>query len=51
MKLLNCETRQIEDFSGEKIPDTYAILSHRWEDDEVIYQDFRTPEIAVKKAG
>ncbi|KAF0320846.1 HET domain-containing protein [Colletotrichum asianum] len=51
MKLLNCQTRQIEEFSGTRIPKSYAILSHRWEDDEVIYQDLQTPEIATQKAG
>ncbi|KAF4807356.1 Vegetative incompatibility protein HET-E-1 [Colletotrichum siamense] len=51
MKLLNCQTRQIEEFSGTRIPKSYAILSHRWEDDEVIYQDLRTPEISTQKAG
>ena len=28
----------MEEFFDDKIPH-YAILSHRWEDDEVLYQD------------
>ncbi|KAL3297090.1 HET domain-containing protein [Colletotrichum asianum] len=53
MKLLNCETRQIEEFFGISIPASYAILSHRWEDGggEVTYQDLQTPKLAMKKAG
>ncbi|KAF4854467.1 Vegetative incompatibility protein HET-E-1 [Colletotrichum siamense] len=51
MKLLNCETRQIEEFFGISIPASYAILSHRWESGEVTYQDLQTPELATKKAG
>lgn len=39
MKLLNCSTLEIEEFFGTSIPTSYAILSHRWEADEVTYQD------------
>ncbi|KAF3805634.1 Vegetative incompatibility protein HET-E-1 [Colletotrichum gloeosporioides] len=51
MKLLNCKTRQVEDFCGTSMPASYAILSHRWESDEVTYQDLHTPELATRKAG
>ncbi|PMD47064.1 HET-domain-containing protein, partial [Hyaloscypha variabilis F] len=38
MRLLNTETLKLQDFFDEGIP-SYAILSHRWESDEVSYQD------------
>lgn len=38
MRLLRAETLRFEDFIGEDIPE-YAILSHRWEQDELSYQD------------
>ncbi|KAJ0154261.1 Vegetative incompatibility protein HET-E-1 [Colletotrichum tanaceti] len=39
MKLLNCSTLGIEEFFGSSIPESYVVLSHRWESDEVTYQD------------
>jgi hypothetical protein len=38
MRLLNTETVKLHDFFGRK-PPSYAILSHRWEEDEVSYKD------------
>lgn len=38
MWLLNVHTYQLEDFEGSHVP-TYAILSHRWEEDEVLFAD------------
>jgi hypothetical protein len=38
MRLLNTETLEFGEFFDEEIP-PYAILSHRWRDDEVSYQD------------
>jgi hypothetical protein len=38
MRLINVETKRLEEFLGE-IPH-YAILSHTWGDDEVLFQDF-----------
>ena len=40
MRLLHTEDLHVEDFSGRKVPE-YAILSHRWGDDEVSFQDLR----------
>ncbi|KAI1381943.1 heterokaryon incompatibility protein-domain-containing protein [Hypoxylon crocopeplum] len=40
MRLLNTETENIEEFFGEKIPLQYAVLSHRWGDEEVSLQDW-----------
>lgn len=38
MRLINVETKRLEEFFGN-IPH-YAILSHTWEEDEVIFQDY-----------
>ena len=40
MRLLNTESLLFEEFFGTQVP-KYAILSHRWGDDEVTLQDFR----------
>lgn len=39
MRLINTNTGKLETVTGSEIP-YYAILSHRWESDEVVYQDF-----------
>ena len=39
MRLLNVRTLEFKEFFDDKIP-PYAILSHRWGDDEVSYQVF-----------
>jgi len=38
MRLLNTKTCTLREFFGENIP-PYAILSHRWEEEEVTFQD------------
>lgn len=38
MRLLNARTLKLEHFEGDQIP-RYAILSHRWEDEEVTFDD------------
>lgn len=38
MRLLNTKTLHFSEFVGDDIPE-YAILSHRWEPDELSYQD------------
>lgn len=40
MRLLNTKSLQFEEFFDTQVP-KYAILSHRWGDDEVTLQDFR----------
>ena len=40
MRLLNTKSLQFEQFFDSQIP-KYAILSHRWGDDEVTFQEFR----------
>ncbi|KAI1634797.1 hypothetical protein F4809DRAFT_493086 [Biscogniauxia mediterranea] len=40
MRLLNTENGELKEFIGNQIPSEYAILSHRWGDQEVPYQDW-----------
>ena len=40
MRLLNTTSLLLEEFIGDNIP-YYAILSHRWENEEVTFQDLR----------
>ncbi|KAL6248536.1 hypothetical protein RBB50_004791 [Rhinocladiella similis] len=40
MRLINCQTFQLEWFADDSIPE-YAILSHRWEDHEVSFEDMQ----------
>jgi len=40
MRLLNTETLQLEEFSKVPLPG-YAILSHRWGEEEVSFQDLQ----------
>ncbi|KAF5343977.1 hypothetical protein D9758_012905 [Tetrapyrgos nigripes] len=40
MRLLNTSTYELEEFVGSFIPE-YAILSHTWEDEEVLFSDLR----------
>ncbi|EJP64401.1 HET domain-containing protein [Beauveria bassiana ARSEF 2860] len=49
MRLLNTSTLEVEEFFGSAIPE-YAILSHRWLDDEVSFQDLQSGH-AASKAG
>ncbi|KAI1755813.1 HET-domain-containing protein [Xylaria castorea] len=42
MHLLNVHTKQLQEFTGNRIP-PYAILSHTWGEDEVLFQDLSTP--------
>jgi hypothetical protein len=52
MRLLQTETLEIREFIGSQIP-PYAILSHRWGDGEVTYQDMRhgLRGVVEKKVG
>lgn len=49
MRLLNATTFKLEEFFDENLPQ-YAILSHRWQEDEVSFQDMQNG-IATAKAG
>ncbi|KAE9367095.1 HET-domain-containing protein, partial [Stipitochalara longipes BDJ] len=48
MRLLSTSTLAIQEFFGQSIPQ-YAILSHRWEDEEVTFQDLQAGEGLDKK--
>ncbi|KAI1078760.1 heterokaryon incompatibility protein-domain-containing protein [Whalleya microplaca] len=50
MRLINVETFVIHEFIGKSVPE-YAILSHTWEDDEVLLQDMLDIDVAKKKHG
>jgi len=44
MRLLNCGTLALESFPSSNVP-AYAILSHTWEEEEVVYDDFVSERI------
>lgn len=48
MRLLNTDRIEIEQFWDDEIP-RYAILSHAWEQDEVLFQDMQSSRAANKK--
>ncbi|KAI0595586.1 heterokaryon incompatibility protein-domain-containing protein [Biscogniauxia sp. FL1348] len=51
MRLLNTETFHLETFAGEIEPD-YAILSHTWGEDEVLFEDiYRKPGSELEWRG
>ncbi|KAH7309757.1 heterokaryon incompatibility protein-domain-containing protein, partial [Stachybotrys elegans] len=50
MRLLNCETRRLEIYDEANIP-LYAILSHTWGDDEVLFEDFESSRPLQYKKG
>jgi hypothetical protein len=47
MRLLNTRTKTIKEFQGR--PPNYAILSHTWDKDEVLFQDFATGDHKWKR--
>lgn len=47
MHLINCSTRQLEEFIGSNIP-RYAILSHTWGEGEVSYADMKNDHAASR---
>lgn len=49
MYLLNAHTKQLEEFGANR--PRYAILSHTWETDEILFQDIMTPGGCEGKAG
>jgi hypothetical protein len=50
MRLLHAKTLKFHEFEGSRIPE-YAILSHRWEEEEVSYQDMLTLLRRLSKKG
>ncbi|KAI7249107.1 hypothetical protein KC343_g4462 [Hortaea werneckii] len=51
MLLLNARTYALEFFHTVKTAPPYAILSHTWEDDEVLFKDMSDLESAKAKSG
>lgn len=49
MRLLNAKTLRLEEFL-DNIPH-YAILSHTWEKEEVLFADFQDMAVARRKKG
>ncbi|OCK73935.1 HET-domain-containing protein, partial [Lepidopterella palustris CBS 459.81] len=49
MRLINAMTLEIKEFVSEIPP--YAILSHRWGEEEVSYQDFNNASLRSQRAG
>lgn len=41
MRLLNVETLRLTSFPDASLAPPYAILSHRWEEDEVLFEDLQ----------
>jgi hypothetical protein len=51
MRLINCSTKRLEEFFGDRIP-PYTILSHTWGHDEVTFADLtHHPAAATGKDG
>jgi len=50
MRLLNATTLKLHSFQEDEAP-MYAILSHTWHDDEVLFEDLRDITRASKQAG
>ncbi len=50
MRLLNAKTLKLHSFQESEAP-RYAILSHTWHDEEVLFEDLQDMSRASKKAG
>ncbi|KAK4889224.1 hypothetical protein LTR27_011982 [Elasticomyces elasticus] len=48
MRLLNTTTLELHEFAN---PPVYAILSHRWSDEEVTYEDYSLVQRARRKTA
>ncbi|KAF4972912.1 hypothetical protein FZEAL_9492 [Fusarium zealandicum] len=48
MRLLNTSTLRLKEFIGHETP-SYAILSHRWGEDEVLFDDIQNETASYKK--
>ncbi|KAK5658012.1 hypothetical protein OQA88_2566 [Cercophora sp. LCS_1] len=49
MRLINATTLQLEDFPSAYHVPAYAVLSHTWEDDEVLFHEMVTAPSAAKR--
>lgn len=50
MRLIHTETLEFKEFFDAQIP-KYAILSHRWGDDEITYKDLRKGQAPLNSSG
>lgn len=50
MRLINAHSLRLEEFWDQRV-EKYAILSHRWEDGEVSFQDMQKPAMASTMKG
>ncbi|PMD49023.1 HET-domain-containing protein [Hyaloscypha variabilis F] len=50
MRLLHAKTMELRSFQEDEVPE-YAILSHTWHDDEVLFEDLHDMDRASKQAG
>jgi Heterokaryon incompatibility protein (HET) len=50
MRLTNAHTLKLEEVWDENVKE-YAILSHRWEDGEVSFQNMQNPAVASNMKG
>ena len=50
MRLLNVKTRKLEEFFNMPVPE-YAILSHTWGEDELVYRDFQESDSMLRLLG
>ena len=50
MRLINAHDLKLEEVRDENVK-RYAILSHRWEANEVLFQDMQNPAVASKMKG
>jgi hypothetical protein len=51
MWLINASTYVLEYFIDDSVTPPYAILSHTWEHEEVLYRDIDNIKVARSKAG
>lgn len=50
MRLMHTSTLKLKQFSDAKVP-PYVILSHRWGDEELIFQDFQSSSDLSSRTG
>ena len=50
MRLINSHLLELEEVSDETVRE-YAILSHKWDDVEVSFQDMQNPAVASRMKG
>ena len=48
MRLINTQSLKFEEFEGQNVP-AFAILSHRWEEQEVLFKDVDRGTAVTKK--